>query len=314
MSDIKVSIVGAGSMAREHIRAFSSLEGVTVAGIASRTRERAQALAEEFNVPVVADTVPALKLATGAALVIVTVPELAANMVAKQCFEENWAVLLEKPAGYDLADAEDIASAARGRAQPVMVGFNRRFYSSVRSVSADLDGRGERRFIHVQDQQSYAEARRYNHPERVVAKFMYANSIHVIDMMLAFGRGAVAKVDVILPWRGEDTEVVLAHVVFDSGDSALYEGIWKGPGPWACSVSTPSRRWVLQPLERATFQNAGERVQNQIAVDPIDTEFKAGFVLQAKAALARLRGEPSEAIDIERSLETMRLIHRMFGV
>ena len=40
------------------------------------------------------------------------VPELEANRVAKRCFEHDWAVLMEKPAGYDLADAEDIAAAA----------------------------------------------------------------------------------------------------------------------------------------------------------------------------------------------------------
>jgi predicted dehydrogenase len=314
MADIKIAIVGAGSMAREHIRAFSSLSGVRIVGISSRTRARAQGLADEFNIPVVADSVAELKAKTDASLVIVTVPELAANAVAKACFVENWAVLLEKPAGYDLADAQDIAAAAFGRAQPVMVGFNRRFYSSVLAVRNDIDNRDEKRFIHIQDQQSYAEARRYNHPEPVVAKFMYANSIHVIDLMLALGRGPVVGVNVIMPWKGEETEVMLAHITFESGDSALYEGIWKGPGPWACSVSTPSRRWVMQPLERAAFQNAGERVQNQVPVDPVDTEFKAGFVLQAKAVLARLRGEPSAAIDINRSLEAMRLIHRIFGV
>lgn len=314
MADIKIAIVGAGSMAREHIRAFSSLVGVKVAGIHSRTRARAQGLADEYKIPVVADTIADLKSKTGSALVIVAVPELAANAVAKACFAEDWAVLLEKPAGYDLTDAQDIAVAAAGRAQPVMVGFNRRFYSSTLAVHKDIDSREENRFIHIQDQQSYAEARRYNHPEKVVDRFMYANSIHVIDLILTFGRGAVAGVNVIKPWKGKDTEIVLAHISFESGDSALYEGIWKGPGPWACAVSTPSRRWVMQPLERATFQNAGERAQNEVPVDPIDTEFKAGFVLQAQAVLARLRGEPSAAIDLARSLETMHLIHRIFGV
>lgn len=314
MASTKVAVVGAGSMAREHIRAFLSQDGVEIAGIASRTRARAQDLADEFNIPVVAASIAELSARTGASLVIVTVPELAANAVAKACFTHEWAVLLEKPAGYDLSDAQDIAAAAKGRALPVMVGFNRRFYSSVRAVRADIDSRKERRFIHVQDQQSYAEARRYNHPEPIVAKFMYANSIHVIDMILALGRGNVTNVDVIQPWRGEETEIVLAHVTFDSGDSALYEGVWKGPGPWACSVSTASRRWAMQPLERAAFQNAGERVQNQVPIDPIDVEFKPGFVSQARAVLAKSRGEPGKAIDIDQSLETMRLIHRIFEV
>lgn len=311
---VKVAFVGAGSMAREHIKAFSAVPGTELAGIFSRTRRRAEELAGAFGIPVVASDIKTLKAETGADLVVVAVPEIAANPVARQCFAEDWAVLLEKPAGYDLRDAEDIAAAARATGRPVMVGFNRRFYAAVRHALADLSTRDEHRYVRVQDQQSFAEARRHNHPEPVVARFMYANSIHVIDLMRALCRGEIAKVTPVMPWRGEETEVVLVHVAFDSGDTALYEGLWRGPGPWACAVSTPSRRWLFKPLERATFQNAGERVQNEVAPDEADTRFKAGFLRQAEAVVARVEGRPSEAVSIADSLQTMRLIHAMFGV
>lgn len=315
MNSIRVAVVGAGSMAAQHIAAFSALDDAQVVGIHSRTRARAEGLAARHGIGVVAGSVEELNRRTEAQLVVVTVPELAANAVAKECFRHPWAVLLEKPAGYDLADAEDIARAAAGRELPVMVGLNRRFYSSMRAVQADLESRpDEKRFIHVQDQQSYAEARRFNHPEKVVERFMYANSIHNIDLLMHFGRGEVAKVESIKPWRGEKTEVVLAYVEFSSGDSGLYEGIWKGPGPWACSVSTPSRRWQLQPLEQARFQNANERAQNAVEVSADDQRFKAGFLLQAGAAVERSAGRPSSIADLQESLRTMRLIHRMFGV
>jgi predicted dehydrogenase len=301
-------------MAREHIRAFAALPDVEIAGIHSRTRSRAEALAADFGLPVVADNARELRERTQADLVVVAVPELAANPVAKACLREDWAILLEKPAGYDLADAEDIAAAAGGRSRPVMVGLNRRFYSSLAAARSDLDTRAEPRFIHVQDQQSFAEARRYNHPEPVVQKFMYANSIHMIDLILALGRGAVTDVAPILPWRGEATDVVLALVSFSSGDRALYQGLWQGPGPWACSISTPSRRWLLQPVERASYQNAGERSQNPVEPDPADTTCKPGFLRQAEAVVARVRGTPSAAVEITEALATMRLIHRIFGI
>jgi predicted dehydrogenase len=315
MRDVKIAIVGAGGMAREHAKAFASLPGVTVAGITSRTRAKADALAAELGIPLVVDSIDELYKHTDADLVAITVPELAANPVAMNAFTHPWAVLMEKPAGYDLADAEKIAAAARGRKAPVMVGLNRRFYSSSRTIKSDLDTRpGEKRFIHVQDQQSYEEARRYNHPPQVVEKFMYANSIHLIDLIPFFGRGKVSKVQQVTPWRGEDTEVMLAYVEFDSGDTALYEGLWKGPGPWAANVSTPGKRWIMQPLEDATYQNAGERARHTIERAEEDKQFKAGFLLQARAAIAKVRGEHSEIPSIDDSLETMRLINRMFGV
>jgi len=310
-----VAIVGAGSMAREHARAFSRLPGVLVSGIVSRTRSKAEALAQELSIPCVADTIAQLHQDTQADLVIITVPELMANAVAKAALAFPWAILMEKPAGYDLADAQDIARAAANHVAPVMVGFNRRFYSSTLAVQADLASRpGEHRFIHVQDQQSYAEARHYKHPEQVVEKFMYANSIHLIDMIIAMGRGKVTKVEQITPWRGEATEVMLAYVEFDSGDRALYEGIWRGPGPWACSVSTPGRRWTMQPLEQAVYQNAGERARQTVDMDDNDRTCKPGFLLQAQAAVARVRGQESKIASLTDSLATMELIHQLFGV
>ena len=315
MRDVSIAIVGAGGMAREHAKAFASLPGVKVAGLTSRTRAKADALASELGVPVVTDSVDDLRKQTNADLVVITVPELSANPVAMSAFKHPWAVLMEKPAGYDLADAEKIAAAAKGRTAPVMVGLNRRFYSSSRTIKADLDSRpNEKRFIHVQDQQSYDEARRYNHPPQVVERFMYANSIHLIDLIPFFGRGNVTRVDQVTPWRGEETEVMLAYVEFDSGDTALYEGLWKGPGPWAANVSTPGKRWIMQPLEDATYQNAGERARHTIERAEDDKQFKAGFLLQARNAVAAVRGEASEIPSIEDSLQTMRLINRMFGV
>ncbi|QDZ13294.1 Gfo/Idh/MocA family oxidoreductase [Devosia ginsengisoli] len=307
-----MAIVGAGNMAREHIKAFSALPGVRVAGIQSRTRSRAEVLAAEFGIATVSDDIDALWQATRADLVVVTVPELALNAVAKAVFARDWAVLLEKPAGYNLADAQDIAAAASGHAKPVMVGFNRRFYSSTRAALADLDASAERRFIHIQDQQSFAEARRYNHPEQVVENFMYANSIHVIDMIRTFSRGEIASVTPIMPWHGEETEVVLAHIAFDSGDAALYQGVWRGPGPWTCSVSTPSRRWNLQPLEVASYQNAGERRLNALEMSEDDRAFKPGFKLQAEAVLKSMAGDRQAAPDIADSMKTMELISRIF--
>lgn len=313
--EVSVAIIGAGSMAREHIRAFSSLEGVKVSGIFSRTPARATALAQEFTIPHVADSMDSLYEKTRADLVVQTVPELSASAVAKSALAHPWAILMEKPAGYDLKDAKAIASLAAGHPVPVMVGLNRRFYSSTLAIKADLDARpGEKRFIHVQDQQSYAEARRYNHPAEVVEKFMYANSIHLIDMLNALGRGNVKAVNRITPWLGEETRTMLAHIEFDSGDSGLYEGLWHGPGPWACAVSTDSRRWTMQPLEQATYQNAGERGRQTVEASELDRNFKAGFVLQAQAAIGRVRGEDVEIASIEESLRTMHLIHQIFGV
>lgn len=315
MKKIKIAIVGAGSMAREHIRAFSAIPNVTIAGIYSRTEAKTAQLAAEFAIPVVAESIQALHAKTQADLVIIAVPELAANQVSKACFAFDWSVLMEKPAGYDLSDAKDIAIAAETNKRTVMVGFNRRFYSSIRIALNDLQQReAERRYIRIEDQQSFAEARKYRHPEDVVEKFMYANSIHMIDLFRVFGRGEVKNISSILPWKGEQSEVVLIGIEFSSGDYGLYQGLWRGPGPWACTVSTPSKRWILQPVEKVSFQNLNERQVQEMVIDTIDKDFKPGFYRQAEEVVKQVCGQDSNVVMLNESLKTMQLIHQMFGV
>ena len=308
-----VAFIGAGAMAREHVRAFGDIVGVELAGIHSRTPARAEALAQAFGIRHVCGSIEETYERTQAALVVVAVPELAANAVAKQCFEYPWTVLAEKPLGYDLADAEDIAAAAEARDTRVLLALNRRFLSSTRAVLGDLEHLDGARFIQVHDQQSLQVAREIGHPDLVVKNWMFANSIHLIDYICAFGRGPITSVSRSVPWNEGRTEAVVATVELASGDRALYQAVWHGPGPWMVAVTTDSRRWEMRPLERAAFQNAGERNLQPVKPHAWDLDFKPGFRLQAQMAVAAAVGEPSESVTLAEALDTMRLIADIYG-
>lgn len=308
----KVAVVGAGSMAREHLKAFKGLPGVELVGITSRTRARATALAAEFDLPTVCDSIGELHAATKADLVVVTVTELAMHAVCEECFCFSWAVLMEKPAGYDWDDAVALEGAARRSGTRAWVGLNRRCLSSTRAVLRDLELNPSPRFIHVQDQQNQAAARLAGQPEAVVRNWMYANSIHLVDFLRVFARGEIGAVTRVIPWNPERPGVVLVKLEFEDGDVGLYEGVWHGPGPWAVSVTLPQRRWELRPLERARFQRAGERLSHEVEVDAIDIDFKPGFRLQAELAVAAVRGETCLLPTLSDALATMRLIKLIF--
>jgi len=309
----KVAIVGAGNMAREHIRAFADVPGVEIVGIHSRTRSRAETLAAEFGVPGVYDSVPEMYERTQAELVVVAVPEMAMNPVSRACFEFPWTVLLEKPPGYNLQDAEAIHAVATAKGCKALVGLNRRFLSSTQAALADLAQCESPRFIHVQDQQNLEVAASIGHPDVVVENWMYANSIHVIDYLRLFGRGSITSVTSVFAWDPKVAQVVVAKIEFASGDTGLYEGIWKGPGPWAVTVCTPEKRWEMRPLEQAVFHVWGERQLHPVEIHAWDQEFKPGFRLQAQMAVAAALGKPSDSPTLDEAVETMRLIHRIFG-
>lgn len=310
----RVAFVGAGSMAREHLRSFADLPGVVLTAIHSRTRARAESLSAEFGVHRVCDSIEELYDRTHADLVVVTVPELALNAVSRICFSLPWTVLLEKPAGYNLADAEAIASAAHAAKSDVFVALNRRLYSSTRAAIEDLASNTARRYIRVQDQQDQAAALAAGQPGPVVENWMYANSIHTIDYLRTFGRGRIERVRPVFRWTPDRPGVVVSEIEFDSGDLGIYEGVWNGPGPWAVTVSTPARRWEMRPLEVASHQDRGERSMHAVETHPWDKEFKAGFRRQARLAVDAAMGHGGTALaSIDDALETMRLISQIFA-
>lgn len=300
-------------MARQHIRGFSDIPGVKIVAIHSRTRSRAETLAKEFNIPLVCHSPSELYEKTQAQLVVVAVPELATNPVGQACFEFPWTVMLEKPPGYNLQDAEKIQASAKKKNRKVLVGLNRRFLSSTHAAARDLAKIQAPRFIHVQDQQDLKLAALLGYPKVVVQNWMYANSIHVIDLLRFFGRGKITSVTPVFSWNPRSSRVVMARVKFESGDRGVYEGIWQGPGPWAVSVTTEKKRWEMRPLEQAVYQVSGEKQSHSIKPHPRDKDFKPGFRLQAEMAVRSALGKPSDSPTLDEAMETMRLIKGIFG-
>lgn len=309
----RVAFVGAGGMTREHIRAFKDVPGIEVVGITNRTRTKAVALAADLGVPAVYDTIGEMWLGSGADLVVMAVYEPAIRATAEACFAHPWAVLMEKPIGLDLAEARKVAAAAVSSDRKVWVGLNRRALASTRAVLNDLADDPGKRFIHVQDQQSLDTARVFGHQQAVVDNWMFANSIHLVDYIMVFGRGAVEKIEPLIPFDPIAPRVVLAKVTFLSGDIGMYEALWHAPGPWACTVTTSRRRWELRPLERAVFQNAGERSLNPVPQAACDTEFKPGFREQAERVVAAWRGEDSAAPTIDDALRTTEVVAEIYA-
>lgn len=310
---VRVGIIGAGNVAREHIRAFADIPGTEMAGVYSRTYAKAKAMATEFGVSEVCGSVAELHHATRAQLVVIAVSELSVREVCLEAFKYPWTCLIEKPAGYNVADAEAIAAAAHEHGRQAFVALNRRHYSSTRIVVGDLAASEGQRLIHVYDQEDANAARNLGRPELVVRNLMFANSIHVIDYLQVLGRGEVTAVEPTIRWNPEDPRFVAAKVTFSFGDIGLYEAVWNGPGPWAVTVTTQQKRWELRPLEQAAFQPYGSRKLEHVAVHDWDTKFKPGFRAQAEEAVKAAQGRAHNLPTLEEALTSMRLVKRIYA-
>src|SRR4051812_15593777 len=88
--ELKIAFVGAGSMAREHLKAFKDIDGISLAGIYSRTLSKAEALAAEFGISATCASIEDLYCQTSAELVVVAVPEVSIHEVASECLKHAW--------------------------------------------------------------------------------------------------------------------------------------------------------------------------------------------------------------------------------
>ena len=310
----KIAFVGAGYMATEHIKVFKDIEGVALVGIHSRTQFTANQLALEFGVKVVCSSISELYEQTKADLLVISVPELSVRGVCLEAFRYPWTCLIEKPAGYDLADAEHILNGAAKLNRHAFVALNRRHHSSTRLVLEDINQQNGSRLIHVYDQQDQISARKAGQPELVVKNWMYANSIHVIDYFNLLGRGQIVSVTPVIEWRPDNPMFVVAKITFDSGDIGIYEAVWNGPGPWAVTVTTQEKRWEMRPLEQAMVQPYGSRKLESVATHEWDTRFKPGLRVQAGEAVKAALGQSHNLPSLADAMKSMKLVQAIYGI
>ena len=253
-----VAVVGAGYMAEEHIKAFSAIEGVKVTGIFSRTKEKADLLANKYSILYCANSIEELYTLTHADLVVVAVRETAVVEIIDNLLAYDWTLLFEKPFGLNLEESGVLCQKVAASKKNAFVALNRRFYSSTTQVFQDLTQDQGKRFIHVVDYENLEQVQSFNYSSEILKNWMYANSIHLIDYLCFFGRGKIVNVETI-PYKTFDKyTTVVSKISFESGDEGLYQGLWYGPGPWSVSVTTDSTYYEMKPLEQAakrTFKN-----------------------------------------------------------
>lgn len=308
----KIAIIGAGYMAKEHAKAVSLSPALSLAGIMSRTRERAHSIADEFSISLVAQSIKELYEKTEADAVIVAVPELAAKDVILEVFNYPWISLLEKPPGYLPRIAEELNAEADRLCRKSFVALNRRFYGSTTSALKLLENSTSNRSIIIQDQEDQNMALSIGQPKEVVDAWMYANSIHIIDYATVFGRGTIEEVQTIQPFTPYQPCIVESIIKFSSGDTATYIALWQKPGPWGVQICTEQARLEMRPLEQLGVQNKGDRHLTISPPDEWDQQCKPGIRGLVEELGKVLREEDHRLPTLSEGIKVMKLIQRIF--
>ncbi len=126
---LKVGVIGAGAMGKNHIRIYSEMRDVDLVGIADIDRELIDGLAQQYNTKAFTDYNELL--AEGLDAVSIVVPTKMHRKVAVDAIGSGAHVLVEKPIADSIESAEAIIEAAEKHNRSIMVGHIERFNPAV---------------------------------------------------------------------------------------------------------------------------------------------------------------------------------------
>ncbi len=120
---LRVAVIGVGTIARSVYLPILLASECTIAGVMSRTGERARAIAAQYNIPRVYEALEEVD----ADCAFVLTPKDTHASIATALLRRGIPVFLEKPMATTLADAEALLQTAEASGALLMVGFNRRY-------------------------------------------------------------------------------------------------------------------------------------------------------------------------------------------
>lgn len=310
--DIRIGIIGAGQMARQHLAVLSVMPKAAVAGITSRTLAKAQALADEFQIPVCASSWQELcRQVKPQALMVLVSAEQTFELVAR-LIPLKIPLFIEKPAGLTPQENTHLAQMARQYATPSMVGYNRRYYS-VFHQGLDIIRRhgpllgvaveGHERFWRVEGSTQYSPA--------VTQNWIYANSTHTIDLLRLFG-GDIEQVHVeAAAYQHPPGDQFSAVARFQGGALGHYRAHWCSPGGWSVVLYGDGVTVEFKPLEKGQWTDRDFKA-HEILPDEKDIQFKPGFYRQMEVFIQLIQEGKGQwpMMDLASSCQTMALAEK----
>ena len=309
-----ILLVGAGPMAREYAKVLNALKkGYTVIG---RGEASAHAFYEATGKTVVTGGLDAYlsrpHVAHDFAIVSVGVEVLAQTTVS--LIEDGVkAVLVEKPAGVDLAQIEQLCQQAKASQAKVYVAYNRRFYSSVFKAQEIISQDGGVSSFNFELTEWGHVIANIDKAEGVKENWFLANTSHVPDLAFFLG-GYPQQISSFcsdnMSWHTRSANFAGAGRS-ENGALFCYNGNWNSPGRWSVEVLTKKHRLILRPMEQLQIQQIDSVVLTPVEIDEqLDKAFKPGLYLQVEAFLTN---DTSRLCDIEQQLKMTRVYSQMAG-
>lgn len=289
-----ILLIGAGPMAVEYAKVLKSLKVYFL--IVGRGLENAKKFTQLTGCQVISGGVEKYLQFNSSypKKAIVAVSEENLGNATLALLEHGFkSILVEKPAGLDLSEIKKVKDLALSKKAEVFVGYNRRFYASVKKALEIINSDGGVLSIFFDFTEPDFKIAPLIKAPGVKENWFLQNSTHVVDLAF-FLAGAPKKITAFtsgsLPWHPKGaifsgTGITNKEALFS------YHANWKGPGRWGVEIVTKKHKLFFRPLEKLKAQDLGSFEIHDVKInDDLDTKFKPGLYKQVQSFFGKKDG------------------------
>lgn len=306
-------LIGAGVMAQDYAKVLQGLDlSFKVIGRGSDSAVKfEEATGKSVRIGGLADAIRAGR-APEKAIVAVGVEQLAPT-TTELIRAGVKRIMVEKPAGLDLAEIESLNRIAEENGASVLLAYNRRFYGSVQQArECIVDDGGV-----LSAQFEFTEWSHVIAPlvkgAGVKERWLLGNSTHVIDLAFhLIGRPVDWKCwhAGSIDWHPAAARFAGAGVT-DQNVMFSYTADWQAPGRWGVELLTAKRRLILRPMEQLQVTPLGwVKIEAMEPLDSLDQDYKPGLYRQTQAFLD---GNDHLFCTLPEQVENVRIYSEMAG-
>jgi virulence factor len=294
----RVAVIGVGSIAKSVHLPTLLASNCSVVGVMSKSGTTARAIAKQFNIPRVYDSVEEIQ----ADCAFVLTPKDTHASIAISLLQKGIPVFLEKPMATSLQDAEAVLTAADRAQTLLMVGFNRRYAPAYEALKREWADRPPDVIV--------AQKNRPGTEYRATLE----NAIHMVDLMRWICGDAV---EVIASSQFSDPHhetSCVAHIRFERSLGVLVAN--RSCGQWMERIETygAGKSVIADAPERVTVVDgcqAHDTLLTPLAMGWASVQDRLGFRQMVEDFLRVVREGGEVRTPARDALETHRLVNRI---
>ena len=307
MKKITIGIIGTGKIAQEYVDIFKKLK-LNIKIICARKKNKLKKFCKINKIK--KNTLDINDLINENLDGIVSCVSPSSSLqVSKKLSKFKGKILFEKPVGINYSQTLKVKQFFKNK--NLFVALNRRYLSSVVKAKKIIRNNRENKFFSFYDQENTLQAKKNGHNKITIKNWMYANSIHMVDLINFFVDSKIKGIE-NKNFVFNKHKIYFSLIYFENGDIVEFKSFWNKPAPWKINISTNNKFIQLKPIEMLLVDDLNKKNSIKFKKDNLDINFKPGFYRQCVDFKKEMQNKKNNLVGIDQYLNSVKLTKKIF--